>query len=292
MTPPRPSLGLLLGLIGMVGFAGTLPANRIAVASLDPWFITVARAGLAGALAVIVLAATRRRAPPREQWAALTLASLCLVVGFPLFSALAMQSVPAAHGGVVLGILPLVTAAAATTLAGEQPSAGFWIAAALGAVLVVAFALRQGAGAFAIGDLWLAATILSGGVGYTMSGKLARTMPGWEVICWLLAPALPLTLAATALLWPADAAHVPAAAWTALAYVALVSQFVAFFFWNAGLAVGGIARVGQVQLLQPFVIVALAYVVNGEAIGAETLAFAAAVVATVIIGARMRVGAR
>lgn len=290
MSPPRSSLGLVLGFVGTVGFAGTLPANRIAVMALDPWFITVARAALAGALAVALLVSTQRRAPACAAWPALALASACLVIGFPLFSALAMQSVPASHGGVVLGVLPLATAAAATVLAGERPSVGFWVAALAGAALVIGFALRQGGGSFVVGDLWLAAAIVSAGIGYTTSGKLARTMPGWEVICWLLAPALPFAFAATIALWPADAARAPAAAWTALLYVALVSQFVAFFFWNAGLAIGGIARVGQVQLLQPFVIVALAYLVNGEAIGAETLVFAAAVVATVVVGARMRVG--
>jgi drug/metabolite transporter (DMT)-like permease len=286
----RPSFGLLLGFIGMVGFAGTLPANRIAVVSLDPWFITVARAAIAGVLAVALLLATKRRIPTRAHWTALAIASLCLVIGFPLFSALAMQTVPAAHGGVVLGILPLVTAAAATAIAGERPSAGFWIAAACGAALVVAFAMREGAGTFVIGDAWLAAAIASAGIGYTYSGKLARSMPGWEVIAWLLAPALPLSVIATAALWPASAAAVPSDAWLALLYVALISQFVAFFFWNAGLAMGGIARVGQVQLLQPFVIVALAVVINREAVTTETLAFAAAVIATVFIGARMRVG--
>ena len=290
MTAYHKNFGLLLGFLGMCLFAGTLPATRLALLGFAPLFLTVARAALAGSVGLIVLIARRRRVPSRSLWLEMFGAALCTVIGFPLFAALAMMTVPAAHGGVVLGILPLVTAAAATVFAHERPSPGFWLASVLGALIVVTFMLRRNGGmTFSAGDLFLLGAVLSGALGYTFSGRLATLMPGWEVISWQVVIFLPLAAAATFVLWPADIATVPISSWIGLGYVGLVSQYTAFFVFNAGLAIGGIARVGQVMLLQPFMIVALALPVNGEAIDVETILFAAAVVATVLIGQRMRV---
>ena len=290
MTAYHKNFGLLLGFLGMCLFAGTLPATRLALLGFAPLFLTVARAALAGSVGLIVLIARRRRVPSRSLWLEMFGAALCTVIGFPLFAALAMMTVPAAHGGVVLGILPLVTAAAATVFAHERPSPGFWLASVLGALIVVTFMLRRNGGmTFSAGDLFLLGTVLSGALGYTFSGRLATLMPGWEVISWQVVIFLPLAAAATFVLWPADIATAPISSWIGLGYVGLVSQYTAFFVFNAGLAIGGIARVGQVMLLQPFMIVALALPVNGEAIDVETILFAAAVVATVLIGQRMRV---
>jgi drug/metabolite transporter (DMT)-like permease len=284
------NFGLLLGFLGMCLFAGTLPATRLALSGFDPLFLTVARAALAGSVGLIVLIARRRRVPSRSLWLEMFGAALCTVIGFPLFAALAMMTVPAAHGGVVLGILPLVTAAAATVFAHERPSPGFWLASVLGALIVVTFMLRRNGGmTFSAGDLFLLGAVLSGALGYTFSGRLATLMPGWEVISWQVVIFLPLAAAATFVLWPADIETAPISSWIGLGYVGLVSQYTAFFVFNAGLAIGGIARVGQVMLLQPFMIVVLALPVNGEAIDVETILFAAAVVATVLIGQRMRV---
>ena len=290
MTAYHKNFGLLLGFLGMCLFAGTLPATRLALSGFAPLFLTVARAALAGSVGLIVLIARRRRVPSRSLWLEMFGAALCTVIGFPLFAALAMMTVPAAHGGVVLGILPLVTAAAATVFAHERPSPGFWLASVLGALIVVTFMLRRNGGmTFSAGDLFLLGAVLSGALGYTFSGRLATLMPGWEVISWQVVIFLPLAAAATFVLWPADIATAPISSWIGLGYVGLVSQYTAFFVFNAGLAIGGIARVGQVMLLQPFMIVALALPVNGEAIDVETILFAAAVVATVLIGQRMRV---
>jgi drug/metabolite transporter (DMT)-like permease len=217
-------------------------------------------------------------------------AALCTVVGFPLFAALAMMTVPVAHGGVVLGILPLATAAAAAVFAHERPSRGFWLASAIGAIIVLTFMLRRSGGeTFSAGDLFLLGTVVSGSLGYTFSGRLAARMPGWEVISWQVVIFLPLAALATFALWPANIASVSNSSWAGLGYVGFVSQYTAFFVFNAALAIGGIARVGQVMLLQPFAIVALALPINGEPINVETILFAAAVVATVLIGQRMRV---
>ena len=290
MTAYHKNFGLLLGFLGMCLFAGTLPATRLALLGFAPLFLTVARAALAGSVGLIVLIARRRRVPSRSLWLEMFGAALCTVIGFPLFAALAMMTVPAAHGGVVLGILPLVTAAAATVFAHERPSPGFWLASVLGALIVVTFMLRRNGGmTFSAGDLFLLGTVLSRALGYTFSGRLATLMPGWEVISWQVVIFLPLAAAATFVLWPADIATAPISSWIGLGYVGLVSQYAAFFVFNAGLAIGGIARVGQVMLLQPFMIVALALPVNGEAIDVETILFAAAVVATVLIRQRMRV---
>jgi drug/metabolite transporter (DMT)-like permease len=288
MTISRDKLGLVFGLIGVTIFAGTLPVTKIAVAALDPWFITAARASIAGAASLVVLAALRRPAPPRSAWLPLIVIAFALVLGFPALSALALMSLPVAHGGVVLGILPLATSMTAVLLAGERPSLGFWIAGATGTALVVVFAVRHGGtGALATGDLILIASIAAAAIGYTLSGRLALTMPGWEVISWACAISLPVSAIATFALWPTNAVRVPHDAWLAVVFVGLFPQFIGFFAWNAGLALGGIARVGQVQLLQTFMTVALAAIVNRETIEAETIAFAAAVVATVMIGRRM-----
>jgi drug/metabolite transporter (DMT)-like permease len=289
MTASREKLGLLLGFFGMCLFAGTLPATRLAVGGLDPLFLTVARATLAGCAGLIVLL-TRRRLPPRSLWLEMCGAATCTVLLFPLLAAFAMVSVPAAHGGVGFGILPLATAAAAAIFAHERPSRGFWLASAAGTIIVLAFVFRRSGGeAISAGDLFLLGTVAAGAVGYTLSGRLTARMAGWEVISWQVVIFLPLAALATFALWPADIASVPITAWAGLGYVGLVSQYTAFFVFNAAMAMGGIARVGQIMLLQPFMIVALALPVNGEPINVETILFAAAVVATVLIAQRMGV---
>lgn len=290
MSNPREKLGLALGFAGVVLFGGTLPATRLAVAGFDPLFLSAARATIAGLAGVALLVAARRSLPPRALWLELALAGLCTIVGFPVLMALAMVSVPAAHGGVVLGIVPLATATAAALIAHERPSLGFWLASLAGGAIVVVFVLRQSdAQTVAIGDLFLLGTVVAGAFGYTLSGRLSRSLPGWEVISWQVAAFLPLAALATAALWPSTLGTVPAPAWAGLLYAGFVSQFFAFFVFNAAMAIGGVSRVGQLMLLQPFVIVALAAPVNGEPIELTTLAYAAAVVATVIIGQRMRV---
>lgn len=271
-------------------FAGTLPATRLAVAGFDPFFLTVARATIAGFTGLIVIILTRRRLPSRSLWLEIFIAAFFTVVCFPLSAALAMMTLPAAHGGVVLGVAPLATAAAAAIFAHERPSIGFWLIGLLGAIIVLVFVSRQaGAGGYSFGDLFLLGTVTSGAVGYTLSGRLTALMPGWEVISWQVAVFLPLSLIATLVMWPDDIANVAPVYWGGLAYVSFVSQYTAFFVFNAALAMSGIARVGQIMLLQPFVIVGLSLPVNKEPIQIDTMLFAAAVVAAVIAGQRMRV---
>jgi drug/metabolite transporter (DMT)-like permease len=290
MTNSHTKLGLALGIAGVFLFGGTLPATRLTVTSIDPLFLTAARAGIAGIAGLSVLLILRRSMPPASLWREIFLSGLCTIVGFPVLMALAMGTVPAAHGGVVLGIVPLVTAGAAALVAHERPSAAFWAASLVGAAIVVAFVLSQSeARTFALGDLYLFGTVLAGAFGYALSGRLSMSMPGWEVISWQVAAFLPFSTAMAFLLWPHDFSDIPLRAWFGLAYVSLVSQFLAFFVFNAAMAMTGVATVGQLMLLQPFVIVVLAALVNSEPLQLRTLAYAAAVVATVLVGQRMPV---
>jgi drug/metabolite transporter (DMT)-like permease len=287
----RETLGLLLGFVGVVIFGGTLPATRIAVAELHPWFVTAGRAVVAAGLAALYLMLWRRPRPPAGQGGAILLVAVCLVYGFPGLSTLAMQTVPASRGGVVLAILPLATAAAAALVAGERPSRLFWLCAVAGSTLVTIFALRGGDGGFrlGIGEAYLLAAVVVTGLGYAVSGKLAREMGALDVTSWALLLALPLSLAISWATMPAAPGAVPARAWIAFAYTGVFSMFIGFLFWNAGLAMGGIAKVGQVQLLQSFVTLAIAATIVGETIGADTLLFALAVFAIVLIGRRAAV---
>jgi drug/metabolite transporter (DMT)-like permease len=286
----RERLGLLLGFVGMAIFGGTLPATRIAVSAIDPMALTALRTAIAGLCSLVLLLVLRRPLPPRRLWLPLAIAMTCVSIAFPFLMALAVQTVDASHGGVVLGILPIATALVAVAITHERPRPLFWIASIAGAALVIAFALRQGGGTLSAGDLLLFAAVAVSAVGYAFSGRLTADMPGWEVISWVLVMALPISLPAAVLTMPADLTHIALKPWLALLYVALFSQWIGFFAWNAGMALGGIARVSQVQLLQPFITFALAAYFNGETITLQILLFAAAVVATVAISTRTRSG--
>jgi len=281
-------LGLLLGFVGMAIFGGTLPGTRLAVAAIDPIALTALRAAIAGLCSAAVLIALRRPLPPLALWPQLILTVLCVVVLFPLLMAKGTQSVDASHAGVVFGVMPIGTALVAVAVTHERPRPLFWIASLAGAALVIAFALRQGGGILSTGDLYLFAAVAVAAIGYAFSGKLTASMPGWEVISWVLVIALPLSLPAAWLTMPADLLDIPLKPLLGLLYVALFSQWIGFFAWNAGMAMGGIARVSQVQLLQPFVTFALAAQFNGETVTWQIVLFAAAVVATVAISTRTR----
>ncbi len=284
----RERLGLLLGFIGMVIFGGTLPATRIAVAEIDPIALTALRTAIAGVCSLALLLVLRRPLPPRALWRQLVIAMLCVAVLFPLLMSMGMQRVDASHGGVVLGVLPIATALVAVAITHERPRPLFWIASVAGAALVIAFSLRQGGGTFSTGDLLLFAAVVVSAIGYAFSGRLTSHMPGWEVISWILVIGLPLSIPAAVLTMPHDVGQIALKPWLGLLYVALFSQWIGFFAWNAGMAMGGIARVSQVQLLQPFVTFALAAFFNDETITLQILLFAAAVVVTVAISTRTR----
>ena len=289
-TPQRrETLGLVLGFAGVAIFAATLPMTRLAVGDLGPWFLTAGRAAGAGLLALATLALLRRPRPARAQLWRISLVALLLVGGFPGLTGIAMQSVPAAHAGVVIDLLPLATALAAALIGGERPSPAFWICALLGAVLVLVFVLRQSAGGVAAGDWLLLAAVAAAALGYALSGQLSRQMPGWEVISWAVLLALPATLPLALWLAPPAPAAVPWQSWAAFAYLAVMSMYLGFFAWNTGMALGGVARVSQVQLLQPFLTILIAATLLGETLRAETLGFAAAIVAVIFVSRQLAV---
>jgi drug/metabolite transporter (DMT)-like permease len=287
-APSRERLGLLLGLIGVLAFSLTLPMTRLAVGSLDAWFVAFGRMALAGLVDGLWLWLARAPKPDREQLPWLAGCVVGVVVGFPLCSSLAMRTLPANHGAVINGLLPFATALLAALWLGERHRARFWTCAAVGSAIVIAFALRHGV-AVGYGHLWMLAAVLIGAVGYVAGGRLSRTMGGVNTILWSLVLALPLTLPIAA--WLALATPMPAraAAWGAFAYITLISQIAGFFAWYNGLALGGIARVGQVQLLQAFFTIAAAAWLFGEAVEPLTWLAATAVVATIAIGRTERI---
>jgi len=284
--------GMALGVVGVAIFSITLPATRIAVSGLEPVIVGLGRAVVAAGLAALTLAITRQPLPTPAQLKRLVVTALGVVLGFPLFSAIAMLYVPAVHGGIVLGVLPLATTAAGAVFCGEKPSPKFWAVALLGSALVVAFATIRGAGALQAADLWLLAAAVSAGAGYAVGGELSRTMGGWQVICWALIVSLPFIVPPVLWYLPDVDWRAPLPVWGAFLYVAVFSQFLGFFAWNRGLAMGGVARVGQVQLLQLFLTLLASAVLLGEVIDAVTIGFAVAVVGTVAISRRMPVARR
>lgn len=298
MTPHSspPSGGMLLGFVGVAIFSQTLPFTRMAVAELDPSFVALARAVIAAMLALALLAARGALAPARRprgrQWLRLAVTALGVVVGFPMFSSLAMREVPAAHGAIVIGLLPLATAVFAAWFGNERPSLGFWLSALAGSALVVGFALWQGAGGLQHADWFLFLAVVLGALGYAEGGKLSRELGGLETISWALVLSLPVLVPVVAWLALAHAGQIAAAsprAWIGMAYVSVFSMFVGFLFWYAGLAKGGVARVGQIQLLQPFLTLAGGAVILAEPLDAATVAFAVAVIAVVALGRRAAV---
>src|SRR5262245_23187939 len=222
----RERLGLALGFVGMVIFGGTLPATRIAVAAIDPLALTALRTAIAGFCSLALVIVLRRRFPPRELWFKLAAASICVVILFPFLMALAVQTVDASHGGVVMGALPIATAFVAVLITHERPKPLFWIASLAGAALVVAFALRQGGGSLTPGDLLLFAAVAASAIGYAFSGRLTASMPGWEVISWALVIALPVSLPAAVISLPPDLGQIALKPWLAVLYVALFPQWI------------------------------------------------------------------
>ncbi|WP_343561243.1 DMT family transporter [Sphingobacterium sp.] len=242
----------LNGLLGVIIFSGSLPATRIAVLDLDPFFVTVARATIAGILALIVLLINKEKFPQKTQFLSLGIVALGVVIGFPLLSALALRYVTSAHSIVFVGILPVSTAVFGIIRGGERPRPVFWIFSILGSLFVVGYALMQGISSSPVGDILMLLSVILCGLGYAEGGKLSKTLGGWQVISWALVFSLPVALPLTYIFLPTTVAHVGIGAWTSLAYVSFFSMFIGFIFWYKGLAQGGIASVGQLQLLQPF----------------------------------------
>lgn len=286
--------GMWLGLIGVAVFALTLPMTRVATGTteapqLSPWFVTWARAALAGLLSILFLLATRARRPTSAETRPLLLALAGNVIGFPLLLGWALRHVTASHAAVFTALLPLATAAMAAWLMHQRARWSFWLFATLGSLLVAGYAwlraLQSGHGfGLDTADGLLVGAVLAAALGYVGGAQATPTLGAERVISWVCVLALPLTVPAAALTWPAQA--VSPQAWLALLYVGVLSMWAGFFAWFRGLALGGALRVSQLQLVQPFITIVAAVPLLGESIDALTLLFACAVVVTVFLGRR------
>ncbi len=274
------------GLLGVIIFAASLPATRVAVGDLSPMFLTSARAVIAALLGAATLIVLRQPRPSAQDLAALTIVALGLVVGFPLLTALALQSITSARSIVFIGLLPLATAIFGVLRGGERPKPLFWLFSILGSATVAGFALSNGEPSALRGDLLMVAAIIVCGLGYAEGAVLTRRLGGWQVISWALLLSLPVMLVLMLATWPPDLSAVALPAWLGLAYVSVFSMLVGFIFWYRGLAVGGIASVGQLQLLQPFFGLTLAGWLLGEPIAWQMIAATALVVLCVGLSRR------
>jgi drug/metabolite transporter (DMT)-like permease len=284
------AVGLGLGALGVIAFSMSLPATRVAVQHLDPWFIAFGRAVGAALLAAAYLHLTGAPRPGRGQWRRLSVVALGVVVGFPLLTSLALTTETSAHGAVVITVLPAMTAVFAVLRAGERPPPLFWLASAGGLVVVLTFLVTSGTvhGALSAADLFLLAAVVLCGLGYAEGGALARDLGGARTICWALLLSLPATLPVTLVAALARPPRADAAAWSAFGYLTAVSMFLGFFAWYAGLARGGIAQVGQIQLAQPVLTLLWSALLLGEAVTPASIGVALAVLGCVVLIQRTR----
>lgn len=274
----------------MLAFSGSFPATVYAMQGFDPWLVAIGRAAIAGLIALACLKATNRPLiPPKHLWPSYAFISLGVVFGFPVFSGLALDlGASTAHAAVVIALLPAATAVCAVLRASERPRPLFWAACAAGALAITAFTLTQHQGKPAWPDLLLIGALLSAAVGYTEGGRLSRETPGWQVISHTLVLSLPLTAPLAAVLALTTPITPNPQALAGFAYVAVISMFVGFIPWYAGLARGGIARAGQTQLTQPLLTLVWAWFLMGERFGPLTVAAALAVLICVAVTQRAR----
>ncbi|MBU1315685.1 MAG: DMT family transporter [Alphaproteobacteria bacterium] len=273
--------GWINGFLGVLIFSGSLPATRAAVIDFNPLFLTGSRAVIAALLAGLLLLAFRERRPLRADLLPLAVVALGVVVGFPLLTALALTHVTASHSIVFVGLLPLATALFGVLRGAERPKPAFWLFSGLGSALVAGFALKDGLTASPTGDMLMLAAILVCGLGYAEGARLSRKLGGWQVISWALVLALPAMALVMLVTWPQTLSTAGQSAWLGLAYVSVFSMLIGFVFWYKGLAQGGIAGVGQLQLLQPFLGLTLAASLLGETVSPAMLAVTLAVIACV-----------
>ena len=283
----KTSNGFLNGFIGVAIFSASLPATRAAVVSFDPFFLTGARASIAGCAALILLVYFNEKRPKKAHLFSLALTALGVVVGFPLLTALALQHITSAHSIIFIGLLPLSTAFFGVLRGGERPRLGFWIFSIIGSALVIGYSARNGLDSSIEGDLLMLAAILICGLGYAEGAVLSRVLGGWQVISWSLVVSLPFMLVLSAVTSPASLSGIGLLAWGGLAYVSLFSMLIGFIFWYRGLAQGGIAVVGQLQLLQPFMGLMIAAWLLNEQIEATMIVICAGVIGCVALAKRL-----
>ncbi|WP_262695243.1 DMT family transporter [Kordiimonas aquimaris] len=280
--------GMALGMMGVVTFSLTLPMTRIVVETLDPLQVSIWRSLAASIVAAFILLIVRPVKPQAADWQRLLVCAGGLVFGFPIFIALAMQTVSAAHGAVVVGLLPLGTSVASVFISHERPSKAFWAVSTVGTVLTLMFVLRQAEGALAIGHVYSMIAVIVASIGYANGGLLAKRLGGWQVSCWTLIAALPFLGIATFFVPPIPLS-IDVVSFGAFTYLALMSQLIGFILWYKGMALAGIARVSQLQLLQLFLTVIAANLILSEPIDGEIATFGSLVVLSVWLSSKMKV---
>ncbi len=282
------------GLLGVVAFSFTVPFTRVAVGGLSPLFIGSARAVVAAALALTALTVTRQRRPRGPQWWRLAVVGAGVVLGFPLLTSYALTTAPAGHGAVLIALLPAATAVLVVLRGRERPPRAFWLAAGLGAVAAVVFASVQGGdlGRLHWTDLLFFGAVVAAAIGYAEGGLLARELGAWQTVSWALVLCAPLTILLTVLTASQQSPRATPVQWAAFAYLAVVSMFLGFFAWYHGLAVGPMAQVSQVQLVQPVLTIAWAGLLLGEHLGAATIAGGLVVVSCAASAVRVRLNGR
>jgi drug/metabolite transporter (DMT)-like permease len=285
IVPP----GVTLGALAVLGFSYSLPATRLAVQGLDPWFVAFGRAVGAAVLAIAFLALSRAPLPSATQVRRLVVVAAGIVIGFPLFTSLALTTQTSAHGAVVIAVLPMSTAIWAVVRAHERPPLAFWLSSGAGLLAVLAFLAAGGglSGSFSVADVHLLNAVVVCGLGYAEGGALSRELGGARTICWALVVALPVTVPVS--LYTADFSRATSTVWFHFAYVTTISMFLGFFAWYAGMVAGGVAKIGQLQLAQPVLSLGWAALVLGEPVGWPALVTAAVVLVCVVLTQRSRV---
>jgi drug/metabolite transporter (DMT)-like permease len=283
-----PAQGTLAASAGVAAFSLSFPATVWALRGFGPW----TAAGLRGVLAALIaggaLAAYRARRPARDELPGLLVVALGCVIGFPLLTALALQTASTAHSAVVIGLLPIATAAISTLRGHQRPPPLFWVAAGVGAAAVATFTLTQSQGRPTLSDAFLAVALLVCAAGYAEGGRLAGRLPSWHVIAWGVVLAAPVNLVVTAIALPAEPVHADPIALLGLLYVAGISQFGGFVVWYGGMARIGVARASQIQLAQPLLTLIWASLLMGETLTIAAPATALVVLACILVTQRAR----
>ncbi|MFJ7932138.1 DMT family transporter [Peribacillus sp. NPDC096448] len=280
----REKFGLFLGLVGVICFSLTLPSTSIAVEYFGTTIVGLGRTVVAAFLVAVVLIVRKERLPSLRQFKRLLIVAFGAVLGFPLLTSWAMESLPVSHGAVELALLPLATAGFAIFRAGEIPSLKFWISSIISSLAVIMYALHLGFGQLQLADLTLLAAVIILGLSYAEGGELAKELGSWQVIAWAIMIGAPFFIIPVGLNVTTEMLHAPIQAWISFIYLAVVSQFLAYVAWYSGMAMGGIARVSQIQYLQPFLMIVFATVFLDESITFFTIVIAVIVVFSVILG--------
>ncbi|MEV3855725.1 DMT family transporter [Streptomyces sp. NPDC050095] len=286
--PPGTASGTLLAALGVTAFSLTFPSTAWGLEGFGPWSLVSVRSVLAAVIAGACLLTLRVPVPQRRHWAGLAVVAAGVVLGFPMLTTLALQTATTAHSAVVVGLLPLTTAVFASLRTGARPSRTFWIAACAGAAAVIGFTVQQSGGALTRADLYLFGALLICAAGYTEGGRLAKVMPGWQVIAWALVLCLPIAVVGAGVALSYEPVHLTGHAGTGLLWVSVVSQFLGLVVWYKGMGLIGVPKASQLQLAQPLLTLVWSVFLLGETLPVAAPLTAVAVLVCITVTQRAR----